>query len=108
VRFTNPASLAPLGVPLHPVQIYESLGDWAIAGLLGFLLMRRKETQGEIFWFYLLFYGMLRFVIEMLRGDDRGAVIGGLAPSQMIALAAIVVAGSTLLVRMTAHHDAHT
>src|SRR5207302_3215623 len=50
VRFTDPASLAPLGVQLHPVQIYESIGDLLIAGLLWSLLMRRKDTQGAIFW----------------------------------------------------------
>jgi len=107
VTFKDPASLAPLGIPLHPVQIYESLGSVAIAGLLWFLLMRRKESHGEIFWFYMLLYGLLRFWMETLRGDDRGGMIGGLAPSQIIALAAIVVSGSILLVKMTAQHDAH-
>ena len=107
VIFKDPTSLAPLDVKLHPVQIYESVGDIAIAGLLWFLLMRKKETHGEVFWFYLLLYGALRFVIETLRGDDRGATVGGLAPSQLIALTAILVSGSILLVKKTTQYDAH-
>jgi phosphatidylglycerol:prolipoprotein diacylglycerol transferase len=107
VIFKDPASLAPLGVRLHPVQLYESLGDIAISALLWFLLRRRKESHGEIFWLYLLSYGILRFVMETLRGDDRGAMIGGLAPSQIIALTAILISGSVLLVKKTSPHDAH-
>ena len=108
VTFKDAASLAPLGVSLHPVQIYESIGTIGIAGLLWFLLMRQRESHGEIFWLYMLLYGLLRFWMETLRGDDRGGVISGLSPSQMIALAAIVVAGSILLVKKTTPHDAHT
>ena len=108
VRFTDPASLAPLGVQLHPVQIYESIGDLLIAGLLWSLLMRRKDTQGAIFWLYVFLYGTLRFFMESLRGDDRGPLYGGLAPSQVIALAAVLISGSFFLVQAAAKNDAHT
>lgn len=107
VQFKDPTSLAPLGIPLHPVQLYESLGDFLIAGLLWVMLRRRKETHGDIFWLYVLLYGGLRFAMETLRGDDRGPIYGGLAPSQIIALVAILVAGSKLLVQMTTKNDAH-
>jgi phosphatidylglycerol:prolipoprotein diacylglycerol transferase len=107
VKFKDPASLAPLGVQLHPVQIYESVGDLLIAALLWLILSRRKETHGDIFWLYVLLYGVLRFAMETLRGDDRGPLHGGLAPSQIIALIAILISGSILLVQATAKHDAH-
>jgi len=106
VIFKDPASLAPLGVRLHPVQLYESAGDILLAGLLWVLLLRRKETHGDVFWMYLLGYGLLRFVMEILRGDDRGSLVGGLEPSQIIAMLAILVAGSVLIVKKTAPHDA--
>ncbi len=107
VKFKDPASLAPLGVQLHPVQLYESTGNFLIAILLWSLLQRRRETHGDIFWLYVFLYGVLRFAMETLRGDDRGPVYGGLAPSQIIALAAILIAGSILLVKVTAKNDAH-
>ena len=89
------------------MQIYESIGDVLIAIVLWVLLKRQKETHGDIFWLYVLLYGVLRFAMETLRGDDRGPTHGGLAPSQIIALAAILVSGSILLVQKTAKHDAH-
>jgi phosphatidylglycerol---prolipoprotein diacylglyceryl transferase len=107
VRFKDPASLAPLGVQLHPVQIYESVGDFLIAALLWSILSRRKESHGDIFWFYVLLYGILRFMMETLRGDDRGPLYGGLAPSQIIALVAILISGSIFLVQVTSRHDSH-
>jgi phosphatidylglycerol:prolipoprotein diacylglycerol transferase len=107
ITFRDPASLAPLGIKLHPVQLYEFAGDILVAGLLWLLLMRERDSHGDIFWLYVLLYGVLRFGLETLRGDDRGAMIGGLAPSQMIALVAILISGSILLVKMTSHHDAH-
>jgi phosphatidylglycerol:prolipoprotein diacylglycerol transferase len=110
VRFKDPSSLAPLGVQLHPVQIYESIGNLLIAGLLWMMLQRRKDSHGqpgEIFWLYVLLYGILRFAMETFRGDDRGPMHGGLAPSQIIALIAILISGSILLVQKTTQHDAH-
>ncbi len=108
IHFSHPASLAPLGIELHPVQLYESLGCFLIGGVLWRLLVRTKETHGEVFWLYLLLYGALRFVVEFYRGDDRGFIWGGLSPSQIIALTAIVVAGSIFLVRLTTRHDTHS
>ena len=107
VRFKDPASLAPLGVQLHPVQIYESAGNLLIAGLLWSLLRRRKETHGGVFWLYVFLYGSLRFAMETLRGDDRGPVHGGLAPSQIIALIAVLISGSIFLVQTAAQNDHH-
>jgi phosphatidylglycerol:prolipoprotein diacylglycerol transferase len=107
VRFKDPASLAPLGVQLHPVQIYESVGNLLIAALLWSMLKRRKDTHGSIFWLYVFLYGILRFAMETLRGDDRGPLHGGLSPSQIIALVAMLISGSIFLVQATTKHDAH-
>jgi phosphatidylglycerol:prolipoprotein diacylglycerol transferase len=78
---------APLGVPLHPVQLYES----AICLLLFFFLVwlaRRRRFDGEIILAYGLLYAVARFFIEFFRGDaDRGFVFGGLfSTSQFIAI----------------------
>jgi phosphatidylglycerol:prolipoprotein diacylglycerol transferase len=77
VTFTDPRSLAPLGIPLHPTQLYSSLGLFAIFAVL-IWLRKRKAFQGEIFWSYALMYSVFRFFIEFLRGDPRGSVLGGL------------------------------
>jgi phosphatidylglycerol---prolipoprotein diacylglyceryl transferase len=90
VTFTDPdaASIggAPLGVPLHPVQLYESAVCLVLfAALVWFA--RRKRVDGEVILAYTLFYAVARFVLEFFRGDaDRGFVLGGLlSTSQLIA-----------------------
>jgi phosphatidylglycerol:prolipoprotein diacylglycerol transferase len=107
VRFQEPASLAPLGIDLHPVQVYESIGNLFIALFLWTRLSRHREEHGDVFWWYVLLYGALRFAMELLRGDERGPLLGGLAPSQFIAMSAVLVAGSILIAKKTTPHDAH-
>ena len=91
VTFTDPdaASIggAPLGVPLHPVQLYESILCLALFAVL-VRLSRRKRFDGEVILAYTWLYAVARFALEFLRGDaDRGFVFGGLlSTSQLIAL----------------------
>jgi phosphatidylglycerol---prolipoprotein diacylglyceryl transferase len=107
VQFKNPAALAPLGIGLHPTQIYESLGDLAIGLFLSWRLIRKPAPAGTVFWLYALLYGILRFFVEMVRGDDRGSLFGGLFPSQWIALIAVILSGSILITQVASQHDAH-
>jgi phosphatidylglycerol:prolipoprotein diacylglycerol transferase len=95
--FTDPDAAtiggAPLGVPLHPVQLYESI----FCLILFFALVwlgRRKTFDGQILLAYAVVYAIGRFIIEYFRGDaDRGFVFGGLfSTSQFIALIILVVA----------------
>jgi phosphatidylglycerol:prolipoprotein diacylglycerol transferase len=91
VAFTDPDAAtiggAPLGVPLHPVQLYESI---VCLGLFAILvrLSRRKRFDGEVILAYTMLYAAARFVLEFFRGDaDRGFVFGGwLSTSQLIAV----------------------
>jgi phosphatidylglycerol:prolipoprotein diacylglycerol transferase len=81
----------PLGVALHPTQIYHGLADLALFLLL-VALYPRKRTAGTIFWTYVLVYAVLRFFIEFYRGDYRGDVLGGLlSTSQVIGIVAAAV-----------------
>jgi len=92
ITFSDPHSLAPLGVPLVPTQLLESGGEFLIFGML--LLVRRSRTyDGQVFWFYPLFYAILRFIIEFYRGDVvRGLYFGGIiSTSQIIAIGMVFV-----------------
>jgi phosphatidylglycerol:prolipoprotein diacylglycerol transferase len=90
VTFTDPDAAriggAPLGVPLHPVQLYESIVCLALFVVL-VRLSRRKRFDGEVILAYTFLYAVARFVLEFFRGDaDRGFVFGGwLSTSQFIA-----------------------
>lgn len=55
--------------PLHPTQIYSSIGDLIIFVILTYLWEKRK-FEGQIFLIYLALYSILRFYIEIYRGDN--------------------------------------
>jgi phosphatidylglycerol:prolipoprotein diacylglycerol transferase len=84
VTFNHPDSLAPTGIPLHPTQLYESLGNLAIFLFL-FFFRKYKKHDGQIFWMYVLLYGITRIIIETFRADFRGEFFYGvLSISQVV------------------------
>ncbi len=54
---------------VHPCFLYEMIGCFAIFIILK-LLQNRQKYEGEIFGFYLFFYGIIRFFVELLRVDS--------------------------------------
>jgi phosphatidylglycerol:prolipoprotein diacylglycerol transferase len=94
--FTDPMCEVPrafLGVPLYPVQLYESAGNFLIFGGLVWLSRRGKALPGGmVFIAYVFAYAVLRFLAEFLRGDDRGGAWRGLSPAQAAALVAAAAA----------------
>jgi phosphatidylglycerol:prolipoprotein diacylglycerol transferase len=64
----------PLGVPLHPTQLYEAGAELLILGALLLTERRGRPFPGRTFWSYMLFYAVSRFIIEFYRGDSRGTV----------------------------------
>lgn len=86
ITFHDHGSLAPLEIPLHPTQIYEVIGNLLIFAAL-MLFRKKKQIDGQVFWIYVLLYGAMRFIIEIFRGDDRGAFIfGTVSVSQTIGI----------------------
>ncbi len=71
VTFNNQHSLAPIGIALHPTQIYSSINLFIIFCLL-MVISRYKKFDGQLFWIYILLYGLTRSIVETLRGDPRG------------------------------------
>jgi phosphatidylglycerol---prolipoprotein diacylglyceryl transferase len=101
--FAGGAVGTPLGVPLHPTQLYESAAEAAI--LLVLLATERKGPRfpGRTFWLYLALYAVSRFVIEFFRGDERGAVFG-FSTSQVISLAILPCSLAALALLSRAAH----
>ncbi|HXX58990.1 MAG TPA: prolipoprotein diacylglyceryl transferase [Thermodesulfovibrionales bacterium] len=92
VVFSDPECLATTGVPLHPTQLYESLGE-----LLNFVILvtlrRHQSYRGQLFWTYLLLYSLLRFFVEFFRGDEvRGFIFSGISVSQGISMLTALLA----------------
>ena len=104
VTFTNPEAAdiggVPLGVKLHPVQLYESAVCLVLFALLVWL-ERRRHRDGDVIVVYTVLYAIARFILEFFRGDaDRGFVFGGLlSTSQFIAVIMCILAVTVLFVR---------
>src|SRR6266496_3262868 len=92
VTFTDPdTNGAPLNVPIHPTQLYESLAEFAIFAVLLWRI-RKPHAPGAIISLYLMLYGTVRFLVEFVRYHEQGNLWGGpLDTSQYIALALIAL-----------------
>jgi phosphatidylglycerol:prolipoprotein diacylglycerol transferase len=78
VTFTNQDATTgvPLGIPLHPTQLYEAFAEGLICLLL-IWRMNRAHRDGAIIGLYLLLYGLVRFGVEFLRMHDSSNPLGG-------------------------------
>lgn len=103
VMFTDPHARAltgvPLGVHLHPTQIYEALGTFAVGWVL-WKLFARPHRAGTILGWYLVLYSSFRFGVEFLRAESPRNFLfdGPLSTTQWIAIL-LVAAGTYLLTR---------
>jgi phosphatidylglycerol:prolipoprotein diacylglycerol transferase len=97
--------------PVHPTQIYESLIGLGLFALL-MLLRRRRRFSGQVFLAWVIGYGALRPLVEMLRDDveERGRLPGASAwlpawvsPSQFIGWLSVLL-GVALLVALMRRH----
>ena len=81
VIFTDPLAAAnvgtPLGIPLHPTQLYEAGAELLILGVLLATERRGRPFPGRTFWAYMFLYAVSRFIIEFYRGDPRGHAVFG-------------------------------
>lgn len=81
---------------VHPTFLYESLWN-----LIGFLIIqltyKRKKFDGQIFWFYLTWYGFGRMFIEGLRTDSL--MVGDFRISQIVAFLCFFI-GLAVLIAM--------
>lgn len=74
IIFSNPQSLAPLWVSLHPAQIYEFIFLCFLGSFLWWKNSKKKILQladGMLFVQYLILYSFGRFFIDFFRGDEE-------------------------------------
>jgi phosphatidylglycerol:prolipoprotein diacylglycerol transferase len=96
VVFSDSNTLAPPNIPLHPTQLYSSLGGFLIFFILLFLHARRK-FQGQVFVWYLTLHSTMRLFLERFRGDERGLVPGTQMTLTQLLAAIILVFAVTAL-----------
>ena len=74
---------------VHPTFLYESLWNLAALILVLALFYPRKKFDGQIFCFYLVWYGFGRMLIESLRTDSL--MLGNLRVSQGVGFLSVVL-----------------
>jgi phosphatidylglycerol:prolipoprotein diacylglycerol transferase len=99
IVFTHPQAMAPLGVPLHPLQVYELLAYFGVF-LVVHRVARSTTGDGAVVLTYAVLYGVVRFAMEFFRGDPP--MVAGIIVPQAISVA-LVVAGlaSVVVLRRT-------
>jgi len=67
-------------LPVHPTQLYESVGQFGL--FLALVVARRyRRFHGEIFAIWLICYAILRSTVELFRGDVERGTLNGLLSS---------------------------
>ena len=107
ISFHDPNAFAtsgtPLGVSLHPTQLYEAGAEALILVFLLAFERRGRPFPGRTFWSYMLLYGVSRFIIEFYRGDPRGTVFDALSTSQFVSV--ILVPLSVVMLVLLSRRD---
>jgi phosphatidylglycerol:prolipoprotein diacylglycerol transferase len=86
----------------HPTFLYESTFNLANTVVLAWLAARLPRTrlrEGDVFWIYLVNYGVARFLIERIRTDSL--YIGPLPAAYWISFGLIALGGGMLVLRHT-------
>ena len=102
VTFTNPQANrlvgVPLGVPLHPTQLYESLAEAVIFGIL-FWRFGKPHRPGSILSLYLALYGITRFLVEFVRFHDpqSNPLTGPFTTEQWLSLSLVALGAGVWL-----------
>jgi phosphatidylglycerol---prolipoprotein diacylglyceryl transferase len=101
VIYTNPLAArwsgTPLGIPLHPVQVYAALGFLTLSILLMVWLPARRQ-QGDVAGIGLQGMGVVVFITEIWRDPEgRGALFGGVLNGPQAAALVLVLAGGLML-----------
>ena len=96
----------PLGLPRHPSQLYEALGEGALLGTLLWVvdaMVRRRGAYRDGFdtALFLIGYGVIRFLIEYTRQPDAqlGFVLAQFSMGQLLC-AVMIVVGAVLLLKV--------
>jgi phosphatidylglycerol:prolipoprotein diacylglycerol transferase len=96
VVYTNPDSYAPIGIAVHPTQIYEIIFLLIVFGVL-FWLRKRFQPEGSLFLIYLSLYSMWRLGIGFLR--DGTDFLFGLHQAQVVGIVVLLIVVPILVLR---------
>lgn len=83
------------GFPRHPSQLYEGISEGLILFLFLYWLHRKQKFYGVVSTFFLIGYGLARFIVEFFREPDAqlGYYFGFMTMGQILCLGMILFSG---------------
>jgi len=96
IVYTHPDSFGPLGVAVHPTQVYELIFGLIVFGIL-LKLRGRFKPDGSLFLIYLGLYSVWRIGIDFLRVGTP--FLFGLHQAQVIGIIVLAICVSLLALR---------
>ena len=60
----------PFGLLRHPSQLYESFGEGLVLFVILLIISKFTKIKGMVSSCFLIFYGLIRFIIEFYRQPD--------------------------------------
>lgn len=85
-------------LPVWPTQLFEAAGCLILAVGLWFCYRKLRTFAGLTCGVYCIAYAILRFIIECMRDDPRGATFLTLSFSQMISIGLILLGSTFILI----------
>ena len=82
----------------HPTFLYESLWNLALAGVLLLVERRTSLRRGNLFALYAAGYGLMRFLLELIRTDTTFRLLG-LSRNGWVSLVVVLGAVTVVVVR---------
>ena len=96
IVYTNPSTHGPIGIPVHPTQIYEIIYNLIVFGIL-FKLRGRLKPDGSLFLVYLALYSVWRLGIDFIR--DGTPFLFGLHQAQVVSIVVLLITIPLLAIR---------
>ncbi len=93
-RGLSPDSMASL--PVHPTQLYEVIVGLVLVGLV-FWVRKGQRFRGQVFLAFTLGYGLLRFLLEVLRDDAERGSFGPYFAEHVLWAGSLVVFGAAFV-----------
>ncbi|MFA6073745.1 MAG: prolipoprotein diacylglyceryl transferase [Candidatus Woesearchaeota archaeon] len=91
IDYTHSQYINPPQGCRHPYQLYESLKNFAVAGILLIIKAKSQLKKGLLFWWGLLLYNFLRFFIDFYRDGGEARIALGLTMTQYLCIVFTII-----------------
>jgi phosphatidylglycerol:prolipoprotein diacylglycerol transferase len=83
--------IAPAGIPLIPVQLYEAAFEFLMVIILVIISCKFLRIRPKLLSLYCAVYAVFRFCLEFFRADEGRGIFGPFSTSQWISLLILTV-----------------